>query len=135
MQEVYCLPGIPKHNIVGLPDKAANESKERIRACFHALGIELPPKQITVNLAPADLQKEGCHYDLPIAMGFMAECGLVPKDMIEEYIIMGELRLDGKISSVSGVLPAALYAHSIGKGIIAPRIMRTKQGGYLICKF
>lgn len=119
--EAHCLPGIPKHNIVGLPDKAVNESKEGIRACFHALGIELPPKAITVNLAPADLQKEGCHYDLPIALAFMAECALVPRDVIEEYIIMGELRLDGHISSVSGVLPTALYAHSIGKGIICPK--------------
>jgi magnesium chelatase family protein len=126
--EAHCLPGIPKHNIVGLPDKAVNESKERIRACFHALGIELPPKAITVNLAPADVQKEGCHYDLPIALGLMAECGLIPRDVIEAYIIMGELRLDGYISSVSGVLPAALYASSIGKGIICPKDNANEAG-------
>lgn len=126
--EAHCLPGIPKHNIVGLPDKAVNESKDRIRACFHALGIELPPKQITVNLAPADLQKEGSHYDLPIALGFMAECGLIPRDIIEAYVIMGELRLDGAITSVSGVLPTALYAHSIGKGIICPKDNANEAG-------
>jgi len=126
--EVHCLPGLPKHNIVGLPDKAVNESKERIRACFHALGIELPPKQITVNLAPADLQKEGSHYDLPIALGFMAECGLIPRDIIEDYVVMGELRLDGSISSVSGVLPTALYAYSMGKGIICPKDNANEAG-------
>ena len=80
--EVHCLPGVPRHNIVGLPDKAVNQSKERIRACFHVLGIELPPKQITINLAPADVQKEGCHYDLPIALGCIAECGLCPTEMM-----------------------------------------------------
>ena len=107
-------------NIVGLADKAVAESRERVRSVFNALGIGLPGKRITVNLAPADLPKEGAHYDLPIALGLLAAIGALPIDAIEGYVAIGELSLDGTIARVPGALPAAVLANSESLGLICP---------------
>ena len=107
-------------NIVGLADKAVAESRERVRSAFAALGMSLPGKRITVNLAPADVPKEGAHYDLPIALGLLAAIGAVPLDAIEGYVAIGELSLDGTITRVPGALPAAVLANSENLGLICP---------------
>ena len=107
-------------NIVGLADKAVAESRERVRSAFAALGMSLPGKRITVNLAPADLPKEGAHYDLPIALGLLAAIGAVPPDAIEGFVAIGELSLDGTIARVPGALPAAMLANGEGLGLICP---------------
>jgi len=99
-------PRVPAFTFVGLPDKAVAESRERVRGALNAIGLGLPPKRITVNLAPADLPKEGSHYDLPIALGLMAAVGAVARDAIEGYCVLGELALDGSITTVAGALPA-----------------------------
>ncbi|MDR0662251.1 MAG: YifB family Mg chelatase-like AAA ATPase [Holosporales bacterium] len=119
--QVQIQAGLPAFTLVGLPDKAVAESRERIRAALFSLGLALPAKRITVNLAPADLQKEGSHYDLPIALGVLAAMGVVPTDALETYCILGELGLDGRIAHVSGVLAAAVYAHSCALGLICPK--------------
>jgi magnesium chelatase family protein len=106
--------------LVGLADKAVAESRERVRAALTASGLALPAKRIIVNLAPADLPKEGSHYDLPIALGIMAAIGAVPSDALHGYTVLGELALDGTISPVAGVLPAAIAAASRGHGLICP---------------
>jgi magnesium chelatase family protein len=95
--QIQIGPGVPAFTIVGLPDKAVAESRERVRGALNAIGLGLPPKRITVNLAPADLPKEGSHYDLPIALGLMAAVGAVTRDTIEGYCVLGELALDGSI--------------------------------------
>jgi magnesium chelatase family protein len=118
--QIQIGPGVPAFTIVGLPDKAAAESRERVRGALNAIGLGLPPKRITVNLAPADLPKEGSHYDLPIALGLMAAVGAVARDAIEGYCVLGELSLDGSIATVAGVLPAAIGANALGKGLICP---------------
>ena len=112
--------GLPNFIIVGLPDKAIAESKERIRAALQSIGMQLPPKRIVINLAPADLLKEGSHFDLPIALGILAVMGVVPKEKLKSYIVMGELGLDGSILSVNGVLPVAVSATKSNLGIICP---------------
>jgi len=106
--------------LVGLGDKAVAESKERVRAALNASGLAMPAKRITVNLAPADLPKEGSHYDLPIALGIMAAIGALPADALAGFVCLGELALDGSITRVSGVLPAAIAAHGQGQGLICP---------------
>ncbi|WP_332065264.1 YifB family Mg chelatase-like AAA ATPase [Bartonella sp. CB189] len=106
--------------IVGLADKAIAESRERVQAALHACGLSMPNKRVTINLAPADLPKEGSHYDLPIAVGLMLVMGLFPPEVGQEYIILGELSLDGSIAAVQGVLPAAMTALSLNKGLICP---------------
>jgi magnesium chelatase family protein len=113
-------PRVPAFTFVGLPDKAVAESRERVRGALNAIGLGLPPKRITVNLAPADLPKEGSHYDLPIALGLMAAVGAVARDAIEGYCVLGELALDGSITTVAGALPAAIGANALGKGLICP---------------
>ncbi len=118
--QVLMTPGKPVFNIVGLPDKAVAESRERVHAALHASGLALPPKRITVNLAPADLPKEGSHYDLPIALGIMAAIGALPADALDGFTVLGELALDGTITSVAGVLPAAIAANARGHGLICP---------------
>jgi magnesium chelatase family protein len=106
--------------MVGLPDKAVSEAKERVRAALVASGLALPARRITVNLAPADLPKEGSHYDLPIALGLMAAIGAIPPDALAGYDVLGELGLDGSIAAVAGVLPAAIGANGRGHGLICP---------------
>jgi magnesium chelatase family protein len=106
--------------LVGLPDKAVAESKERVRAALTASGLALPAKRIVINLAPADLPKEGSHYDLPIALGIMAAIGAVPADALEGFTALGELALDGSLTPVAGVLPAAVAANGRGHGLICP---------------
>ncbi|WP_089178142.1 YifB family Mg chelatase-like AAA ATPase [Bosea sp. AS-1] len=106
--------------LVGLPDKAVAESRERVRAALIASGLALPAKRITVNLAPADLPKEGSHYDLPIALAVMAAIGAIPPDALAGYTVLGELALDGSIAPVAGVLPAAMAAYDRGQGLICP---------------
>jgi len=106
--------------LVGLPDKAVAESKERVRAALTASGLALPARRIVVNLAPADLPKEGSHYDLPIALGIMAAIGAVPPDALEGFTALGELALDGSLTAVAGVLPAAVAANGRGHGLICP---------------
>ncbi len=118
--QVQISSGMPAFSIVGLPDKAVAESRDRIRAAFHAIGLSFPFDRLTVNLAPADVQKEGSHYDLPIALGILGSMGIVPKEEIEQYTALGELGLDGSIASVGGILSAAIEAHAQGKGLICP---------------
>ncbi len=118
--QVQIGPGMPAFAIVGLPDKAVAESRERVRGALNAIGLGLPPKRITVNLAPADLPKEGSHYDLPIALGLMAATGAIARDAIEGFCVLGELALDGSIAGVAGALPAAIGANALGKGLICP---------------
>lgn len=118
--QVMVAPGKVGMQIVGLPDKAVAESRERVQAALHATGLALPPKRITVNLAPADLPKEGSHFDLPIALGLMAALGAVPADALDGYVVAGELNLDGTIAAISGALPAAIAANAAGKGLICP---------------
>jgi magnesium chelatase family protein len=112
--------GLPNFIIVGLPDKAIAESRERIRAAIQSIGLQLPPKRIVINLAPADLLKEGSHFDLPIALSILAVMGIVPIDKLKTYIVMGELGLDGAILPVNGVLPVAVQAAKDNMGIICP---------------
>ncbi|PZO88838.1 MAG: AAA family ATPase [Micavibrio aeruginosavorus] len=118
--QVQISNGLPAFTIVGLPDKAVAESKERVRAALHALGIALPAKRLTVNLAPADVMKEGSHYDLPIALGLLTAMEILPKEEMERYVVLGELSLDAAIRSVAGVLPAAIHAASNDNSLICP---------------
>ena len=116
--QVQIAPGLPKFLIVGLPDKAVKESSERVHAALYASGLSLPPRRITVNLAPADLPKEGSHYDLPIALGLMAAIGAIPSDALSRHLALGELGLDGRLAPTAGVLPAAIAAAGRDLGII-----------------
>lgn len=116
--QVQIAPGVPAFIMVGLPDKAVKESGERVRAALVASGLGLPPKRITINLAPADLPKEGSHYDLPIALGIMAAIGALPQDALDNYLALGELGLDGRLAHVGGILPAAIAAQGRGLGLI-----------------
>lgn len=113
-------PGQHAFAIVGLPDKAVAESRERVRNALHAIGLGLPHKHITINLAPADLPKEGSQFDLPIALALMAALGAIAPDAIAGLVAIGELALDGAIRSVPGALPAAIGANAMGKGLICP---------------
>lgn len=119
--QVQISNGLPAFHIVGLPDKAVAESKERVRAALHALGIALPAKRLTVNLAPADVNKEGSHYDLPIALGLLAAMEVIPKIDMEDYVVLGELSLDAGIRAVAGVLPAAIHAATNDNSLICPQ--------------
>jgi magnesium chelatase family protein len=118
--QVQISPGLPNFAVVGLPDKAVGESRERVRAALTAIGLALPARRITVNLAPADRPKEGSHYDLPIALGVMAAIGAIPADAMDGYLVLGELALDAAVSPVSGVLPAAMAANARDLGLICP---------------
>src|SRR5262249_34106497 len=119
--EVQMGPGMPAFTVVGLPDKAVGESRERVRAALAAIGLALPPGRITINLAPADLLKEGSHFDLPIALGMLAEMGVLSGEDLAPYSVLGELGLDGRINAVAGVRPAAIAAASAGRGLICPQ--------------
>ncbi len=118
--QVQISNGLPAFTVVGLPDKAVAESRERVRAALHALGLSLPAKRLTVNLAPADLAKEGSHYDLPIALGLLAAMEILPADELRDCVVLGELSLDAGIRAVAGVLPAALHAVSNDNRLICP---------------
>lgn len=118
--QVLMAAGLPAFTIVGLPDKSIAESKERVRAALTSLGIGLPPKRITINLAPADMPKEGAHYDLPIALGILTAMGILPHEELQSYFVLGELSLDGHCNSVSGVLPTAVEAVARSLDIICP---------------
>jgi magnesium chelatase family protein len=120
--QVLVAPGQLAFAMVGLADKAVGESRERVRASFRALGLALPPQRITVNLSPADLAKEGSHYDLPIALGLLAAMGVIPRESIARFVVLGELALDGSLSRVPGVLPAAIAARAAGRGVICPAV-------------
>ena len=113
--------GLPNFIIVGLPDKAIAESKERIRAALQSIGLQLPAKRIVINLAPADLLKEGSHFDLPITLGILAVMGTIPSERLKSYLVMGELGLDGAILPVNGVLPVAVHAAKNNLGLICPK--------------
>jgi magnesium chelatase family protein len=121
--EVQCqvAAGLPKFLIVGLPDKAVGEARERVQAALAAMGLALPPKRITINLSPADLPKEGSHYDLPIALALLAAMGVTDAEQLTEYIAVGELALDARIVPSPGVLLAALFASGAEAGLICPR--------------
>jgi magnesium chelatase family protein len=119
--QVTFTSGLPAFAVVGLPDKAVAESRERVRGALAALGLALPPRHITVNLAPADVLKEGSHFDLPIALGLLAAMDVLPQDEIGGYLAVGELALDGSLTPVAGVLLAALAASGRGVGIVCPQ--------------
>jgi len=118
--EAIFTGGKQAFSVVGMGDKAVAESRERVRGCFAGLGLSLPGKRIVVNLSPADLPKEGTHFDLPIALALMVEMGIIPHDALDRYICIGELRLDGQIAGVLGALPAAIAASSYDMGLICP---------------
>ena len=118
--EVHIANGLPAFTIVGLPDKAVGESKERVRAAMSSVGLALPSKRITVNLAPADVIKEGSHFDLPIAVGLLCAMGVIPAEQFDGLCVMGELGLDGRIAAVAGVLPAAVSATAQNQGFVCP---------------
>nr|WP_245228776.1 YifB family Mg chelatase-like AAA ATPase [Pontixanthobacter sp. CEM42] len=120
--EVQCAlaPGLPNFNVVGLADKAVAESKERVRAALSSMGLALPPKRITINLSPADLPKEGSHYDLPIALALLAVMGVTDAEQLGDWIAVGELALDGRVVESPGVLLAALHASEEEAGLICP---------------
>ncbi len=118
--QVQIASGLPAFTIVGLPDKAVGESRERVRAALHALGLSIPAKRLTINLAPADVAKEGSHYDLPIALGLLAAMEVLPADALNDCVVLGELSLDGSIRSVAGVLPAAMHAVANDNRLICP---------------
>src|SRR5215469_15634281 len=118
--QVQVSPGLPAFNVVGLADKAVSEARERVRSALVASGLALPARRITVNLAPADLPKEGSHYDLPIALGLMGAIGAIPADATQGFTVLGELGLDGSLAPVAGVLPAAIGANARNEGLICP---------------
>ncbi|MBX2835157.1 MAG: YifB family Mg chelatase-like AAA ATPase [Micavibrio sp.] len=118
--QVQISNGLPAFTIVGLPDKAVAESKERVRAALHALGISLPPKRLTINLAPADVAKEGSHYDLPIALAVLGAMEILPKEELANMTVLGELSLDASIRAVAGILPAAIYAGANDNSLVCP---------------
>lgn len=118
--QVQISAGLPAFTIVGLPDKAVGESKERVRAALNSLGLSLPARRITINLAPADLLKEGSHFDLPVALGLLVGMGVIPAEELNNYMVLGELGLDGSIIAVNGVLPVAIQANARNMGLICP---------------
>lgn len=123
MVEVQCAvaAGLPSFSVVGLPDKAVSEAKERVRAALATMSIALPSKRITVNLSPADLPKEGSHFDLPIAVALLAALEILPRDEVEQVVSLGELSLDGRLVPVVGALPAAMAAAEADRKLICPR--------------
>lgn len=122
--EVQCslVAGLPAFAIVGLPDKAVSEARERVRAAFAAMSIALPAKRITINLSPADLPKEGSHFDLPIALALLVAIGIVPAEAVADTIALGELSLDGVLMPVTGALPAAMAAAALDKQLLCPKV-------------
>ena len=123
--QVQVSSGLPAFLVVGLPDKAVGEARERVRAALTAMGLALPPRRVLINLAPADLLKEGSHFDLPIALCVLAAMDVLPREDLAGFAALGELSLDGTINPVAGVLPAAIGASARGLGLICP----ASQGG------
>jgi magnesium chelatase family protein len=123
--QVQISSGIPAFLVVGLPDKAVGEARERVRAALTAMGLALPPRRVLINLAPADLLKEGSHFDLPIALAVLAAMDVLPREDVGEFSALGELSLDGTLNPVAGVLPAAIAASARELGLICPE----SQGG------
>ncbi|MBC56297.1 MAG: AAA family ATPase [Confluentimicrobium sp.] len=123
MVEVQCAitAGLPAFSIVGLPDKAVSEARDRVRAALTAMALALPSKRITVNLSPADLPKEGSHFDLPIALALLAALDVVPRDEVERTVALGEMSLDGSLVPVLGALPAAMAAAEADRALLCPR--------------
>lgn len=121
--EVQCAvaPGLPAFNLVGLPDKAVSEARERVRAAFSNMSVALPSKRITLNLSPADLPKEGSHFDFPIALALLAAIEIIPPDLAAETVALGELSLDGQLMPVVGALPAALNAATENRTLLCPK--------------
>lgn len=118
--QVQLIPGVPAFYVVGLGDKAVAESRERVRAAISALGLALPPKRIVVNLSPADLPKEGSHFDLPIALALLGAMAVIDVEHLADYVVVGELGLDGRIAPSPGVLLAAIHASAEGRGLVCP---------------
>ncbi len=120
--EVQCAvtPGLPAFAVVGLPDKAVSEARDRVRSAFSSMAIALPTKRITVNMSPADLPKEGSHFDLPIALALLAALDIVPAEAVENTLALGELSLDGTLVPVLGALPAAMTAAAQGCTLLCP---------------
>ena len=123
--QVQISSGLPAFLVVGLPDKAVGEARERVRAALTAMGLSLPPRRVLINLAPADLLKEGSHFDLPMALAVLAAMEVLPREDISHYAAIGELSLDGTLNPVVGVLPAAISAGQLELGLICPG----SQGG------
>ena len=119
--QVQIATGLPAFTIVGLPDKAVSEARERVRAALTAIGLSLPAKRLLVNMAPADVAKEGSHFDLAIALGVLSAMEVLPREDIDQFVVLGELALDGGVSPVAGVLPAAIHANGRGLGLICPQ--------------
>ncbi|MEC7670658.1 MAG: magnesium chelatase domain-containing protein, partial [Pseudomonadota bacterium] len=121
--EVQCAvsPGLPAFSIVGLPDKAVSEARDRVRSALSSLSIALPSKRITINLSPADLPKEGSHFDLPIALSLLAALEIIPKDVVAGTVSLGELSLDGTLVPVLGALPAAMAAAEHSRDLVCPK--------------
>jgi magnesium chelatase family protein len=118
--QVQLTGGVHGIVIVGLGDKAVSEARERVRAAFASIGLAIPPGRLVVNLAPADLPKEGTHYDLPIALAMMAAIGALPHDALEGIVCFGEVGLDGSLASAPGALPAAMAANAMGAALLCP---------------
>ncbi|HBZ44090.1 MAG TPA: AAA family ATPase [Maritimibacter sp.] len=121
--EVQCAlsPGVPAFSIVGLPDKAVSEARDRVRAALSAMSIALPAKKVTINLSPADLPKEGSHFDLPIALSLLAAIGVISEEDVEGVVALGELSLDGSLIPVIGALPAAMAAADDDRALVCPQ--------------
>jgi len=126
--QVQISGGLPNFLMVGLPDKAVAEARERVRAALTSMGLALPPKRVLVNLAPADMLKEGSHFDLPVALAVLAAMDVIPTEDIAEFAALGELSLDGRINAVAGVLPAAIAAGGRGLGLICPESQGAEAG-------
>jgi len=126
--QVQVSPGLPAFHVVGLADKAVSEARERVRSALIASGLALPARRITVNLAPADLPKEGSHYDLPIALGLMAAIGAIPSDALSGFTVLGELGLDGSIAAVAGVLPGRDRRQFARGGLDLSCLLRRRGG-------
>ncbi len=120
--QCHIQPGLHAFTVVGLPDKAVGESRERVRAALSAMGLSMPPKRITVNLSPADLPKEGSHFDLPIALALLGAMGIVDPETLASYAFVGELGLDGRVRATPGVLLAALHASAEEIGLVCPEV-------------
>ncbi|GBQ88158.1 magnesium chelatase-related protein [Acetobacter nitrogenifigens DSM 23921 = NBRC 105050] len=124
--EVQIASGLPAFLIVGLPDKAVGEARERVRAALTSMGLALPPKRILINLVPADLLKEGSHFDLPIALAVLAAMEVLPIEELGRYAVLGELSLDGGLNRVAGVLSASISAAALKLGLICPAAQATE---------